>query len=408
MYKANFNYIQALNNYKKPNDTTLKYNGSKQAKGAFTWELPFDDNHSKIIGGTERLSYNKVKAFGTGPGYAGTEEDLNSFNTFYYRQIFSGAELKSSLTYQLNNIDYAETENSADNTRIHTLDSLTILKTNYNFSGSINLTEEIFPERDKSRFTIFGKSVQSVSLWKVVNLDVTMGLFYNEQLGLEMLPQVSLAIPKIGITTTGFRQFIQPTFNQLYWKGAGALGNPDLKPEDGWSWVTKLAVPLFPLDFTYSLSYYQNKIRWTGFNPTEQYMFPENTTHAIYNTGTIHGLYEWKFFYISGNFTYTDARLPSGKQIMWVPFITSSALFGFEIKNFGFNCDYLYIGKRYINNDNTGEYDPVNTINLSFSYDLSKLTFYFKVNNLLDDRYIYQGSYTAPSRSFVFGFKAEY
>jgi vitamin B12 transporter len=51
-------------------------------------------------------------------------------------------------------------------------------------------------------------------------------------------------IPKLGFVWNAadflalknnfFRSFKLPNFDDLYWSGGGAVGNPDLKPEDGW------------------------------------------------------------------------------------------------------------------------------------------------------------------------------
>ena len=213
----------------------------------------------------------------------------------------------------------------------------------------------------------------------------------------ELLPFVRLVFPH-GFSAAAFREFVLPTFNQLYWNGAGGVGNPDLENEYGWSGLVSWKKwPVIQL--TFQTSWYGNKIRWTSINNT---LMPDNTESAWYFAATAASEKSWKYFDYSARINFTRAMLEDGNQIMWVPFLTGALNLGFHYKKLDFNVSGSYTGKRYQQNDNSaGCYDRYFLLDLAQTINISKnLNITVKVSNLLDDRYQSHDGFYAPGRSY--------
>jgi vitamin B12 transporter len=102
------------------------------------------------------------------------------------------------------------------------------------------------------------------------------------------------AIPKLGLLwnvtdslalkNNYFRSFKFPDFEELYWgEGGGVVGNPDLKPEDGWggdiglSWRYK---KLFSFESTFFTHWLKDSIHW--YSGAGGIWRPENVGEAMF------------------------------------------------------------------------------------------------------------------------------
>lgn len=223
------------------------------------------------------------------------------------------------------------------------------------------------------------------------------------QCNLLFIPELSIFQPILAaefswkwFSLSGYKQYVLPTFNQLYYAGSGGVGNPNLKPEEGWG-LTFEYKPTSWLSFLYQLTYYEDKIRWSsgpwGWSPT-------NTSHALYNHFELVSSYSWDWIEYNLRVQHTRATLPEGTQIMWVPFWQANCSIAFKYKSFRLGLNDVFCGKRPKDNKNLLFYDPYNLLNVVLSYSLDKITMKFSVENLLDDRFIYHDNYPAASRSY--------
>ncbi|MCL2270229.1 MAG: TonB-dependent receptor [Treponema sp.] len=87
----------------------------------------------------------------------------------------------------------------------------------------------------------------------------------------------------LAIKNNYFRSFKFPDFEELYWSGSGGIGNPDLRPEDGWggdiglSWRLR---KMFNLDSTFFVHWLRDSIHWYPLRGN--IWRPENVGEAMY------------------------------------------------------------------------------------------------------------------------------
>lgn len=209
-----------------------------------------------------------------------------------------------------------------------------------------------------------------------------------------------------------------PTFNDLFWFGGFARGNPDLLPESAWSHDFALS---------YSKSNHHNKlnISISAFNtyvknlilwiPTEGIWIPRNqkevwtrglesdfgfeTTirksklklelHYSYNPSTVEKKAE----------NESDAILK--KQLIYTPLQQAKALFSIQNHLGSLTIEQLWVGKRYITADNRSALDayPLTNLTLNCSY-FQNFGIRFRLNNLFDQDYQSMENYALPGRNY--------
>lgn len=383
---------------------TNKDNFSRESNSVFSWASNFSENLS--LNGSNTFFYNKTKAFGSGPNPDyGIEEDINtrnSVNALYENSILKS---KTSVFFNFGNIKYA------NDLSINDIDYTSFCKTGLSqtvfwlcdFYGSINY-EWLPLNQNANRLVISTGASKKFSVGSAELVPEVSGLFwFSKNFSGAVLPRFTFSFK--GLTLSAFRELTLPTFNQLYWPDVPfAKGNPDLKPESGWSFFAGFKKNDFPLWAQYKFSYYGNKIRWSSVSGQ---LRSENTSDAIYNIVTIgfnKDFFE-KILSVSLDGTFTAAQLCStGKQIMWVPRWQAHAGITLRWWKIIFTADYIFTSRRFTSNENNSFYPASHLINLALTMNLSgRFSVYFKVNNLLDSRIIYHDSYYLPSRKIILG-----
>lgn len=168
--------------------------------------------------------------------------------------------------------------------------------------------------------------------------------------------------------------YLLPSMNDLYWSPGG---NPDLKPEQGWSGEIRLerlkqrntSAKDFSVFEHLSLGAYQRRIRnwiiwlpvddtwiWMPQNRLEVRSYGLESRWAGY--GKLgQGLLEWNLRYdltIAENSKGMDADDPSlGKQLTYVPKHRGGINLSFSIKNLSIFYNHEMGGKRYTSSDNS-------------------------------------------------------
>jgi outer membrane cobalamin receptor len=203
------------------------------------------------------------------------------------------------------------------------------------------------------------------------------------------------------------RNFRVPTFNDLYWKGAG---NPDLRPESAYQFE---AANEFKLeDFRLTASAFQTQIhdmiRWI---PGKNGVFtPENTNSVLINGVEAAMHYDRKFghhrFNVSATYGYTDSRnRQTGKQLIYVPFHKATASFGYAYRKFSFAYQHVYNGFVFTQSDN----NPLKKVamyhvsNVMADYDFGRKNEYrvgVKALNLWNQKYESVSDRPMPGRYF--------
>lgn len=414
---ANINFfgdvIFAENEFETPYATNL-YNFSRAGNLAFGWNVKLNDKLN--LYGSDTLSYNKLKVGGFSLN-TNLEEDFSTRNNI--NLSYKNSELKNefksdtSLFYNFGNVKFINnlSTNDIDNTRFNKISVTENIKWICNFTAGIDA--EFIPSRSEAvRMTEkLGAAKKFVLGQFEIEPQLTALIWQNGGSGecsAVVLPRLTMNYQ--GVTLASFREFVLPTFNQLYWPDTSyACGNIKLKPEDGWSVFAGFKRDDFPLWAQYKFSYYGNKIRWGTDSGTPGKMIPVNNGDAFYNVATA-GL-SLSFFdgilLFSADATYTSARLcDTGKQIMWVPEWQAHAQIRVKTGRFTFTTDYSFTGERYKQNDNEETYPAIYLLNACASFDLTEnWNCYLKVDNILDQRRVYHDNYYIQSRKITVGVK---
>lgn len=231
-------------------------------------------------------------------------------------------------------------------------------------------------------------------------------------------------IRQIHIVGNASKNYMLPTFNELYWgKDAYAEGNPNLKPESGYSieggpkFLFDLGRTHFSNELTCYESVINNWIIWMA--DSLQNFKPENFNKGITNGIEFKGSAEIKnsFFHqkILYLYTYVNAKISDYdpisqittlKNLLYIPRHKASINYTLSYKQYSFTASLAYYGKRFY--DNVNEPLPAYaligiTLDRYIELGNQKLEVYFKINNLTNTKYQVMKDYAMPPTNFMFG-----
>ena len=221
------------------------------------------------------------------------------------------------------------------------------------------------------------------------------------------------------------RNYRFPTLNDLYFLPGG---NPDLRKESGWTYDLGLSFAVGKSD-VYSLSgsasWFDSFIKdWIIWLPTPKGFFsPENIkdVHAygveLKSDLNISLSKEWKLG-LNGTLSWTpsinvgEPRTPAdksvGKQLPYVPLVSSSVTGRITWRNWAFLYKWCYYSERYTMSSNditlTGKLPPYFMSNISlernFNLTWADLNIKGTVNNLFNEEYLSVLSRPMPGINF--------
>jgi len=223
------------------------------------------------------------------------------------------------------------------------------------------------------------------------------------------------------VRTNLANQFKLPSFNDKYWTPGG---NPDLKPEQGWTFdvgsifylINQSKYNQLFVDVTAFKSEIKNWIQWT---PQASFWSPVN-----YKSVTSQGIessmeYKSSFgklnllAFTSYNYTLTtNEEFNSGtydmvgKQLRYVPIHSFRSTFRFEYSMFTLTISHSYTGKRYTTDDNNPlyalpDYDITDlVVGANFSFKRLSPSLQFKICNVLNHDYQLIRAYPMQGRAF--------
>ena len=212
-----------------------------------------------------------------------------------------------------------------------------------------------------------------------------------------------------------------PTFNDLYWAQGG---NPDLKPESGWSeelsLIHKYEHKAFAWEFGATIfnRTIDNWIIWLP-NPNGNWS-PENVLKvwsrgieyklkANYSLGELNlqlsGMYNYVLSTNEKTATANDEAI--GKQLIYVPIQNAQSNFSISFKGATLMYTQLYTDYRYILSDNTEYLKPYTIGNLNmaqtFSLHSSKIKVFVQLNNIWNETYQILAYRAMPLLNYQFG-----
>jgi iron complex outermembrane receptor protein len=312
----------------------------------------------------------------------------SSITELEYRYMISDMLILNTGLFE--NYTFAESRNLIENPKQNRLAAFASLKfkpTHY-FNVIINGREEL----TDSTFSIPTFSVGSeLLLWKSIFVKASLARSYNI-----------------------------PSFNDLFWKGGFAYGNPDLVPESGWNKEASLDYVLNSkkTNFKASIGVYdshiENLIRWI---PVEGKWTPVNKkkvwTRGIESSVNIdYSISKWKFS-LQGDYTYTratqervdeDDDVNTDYQLAYTPkhSLNSSLDIGYRWIHLAYT--HSWISENFTSDANQIAIDPYELDNLSVYVNAGMknmdLALSFRVNNLYSESYQLMYMYAMPTRNY--------
>jgi vitamin B12 transporter len=219
----------------------------------------------------------------------------------------------------------------------------------------------------------------------------------------------------------GGKNFNLPSLNDLYWVPGG---NPDLKPETGWSYEGGFIFhPTRKNNFSIEATCFNTLINdWIQWQPGAfGYYAPVNLkqVHARGIESSVNFKTVWKKFdfYFSGNYSYTKSTNEKsdqilgeetiGKQLIYVPEHLANIHVSISFKKFTLAYSHIFVGLRYTTSDNALSLPYYHFANLKLekNFILKKNLFgiFFKINNLFNENYQVIAYRPMPGKNYSAG-----
>ena len=202
------------------------------------------------------------------------------------------------------------------------------------------------------------------------------------------------------------RNFRIPTFNDLYWTGAG---NRNLKPENANQYEIgqEFKSNNFKISSTVFIIYLNDMIQWL---PTNGGVWKPDNIKNVTSKGLETNL-NWKktnkdySIEFNANYSYTiseDNILR--KQLIYVPFNKFNTSIFCNYKNINVNLQFLYNGKVFTTSDNEYELKAYKIANLGLVYLIRKknnIKIGLDIRNIFNEKYQSVAARPMPGRNFT-------
>lgn len=210
-------------------------------------------------------------------------------------------------------------------------------------------------------------------------------------------------------TLNASKNYRVPTFNDLYWTGAGASGNKDLVPESSLQLDlgniftyknAEIKLNGYYLNVDNLIQWRPNGTVWTPVNVAKTENYGAELEVALNNSFGKHN------FNLNGGFAYTIAEnKETKKQLLYVPKEKVTIGLSYDYNNWGAFYQMLYNGKAYSTTDNTDYVNgyAISNSGLKRSLDFDNkvnLDILIKINNLFNKNYQNTAYRPMPNRNF--------
>lgn len=228
------------------------------------------------------------------------------------------------------------------------------------------------------------------------------------------------------ITASAARNYRIPTFNDLYWFGTVAVGNPDLQAEQSMSYdlVAKGTFAKRPgRMWRWQLSVFSNRVaNWIFWMPTEQNVWTPDNLRRVWARGL-----EWQVLWqqrintawngqIQGQYRFTNATNDEvyenrnanelGMQLPFTPQHEASTEWRLNCKTSSLQITHVLTGRQFTDGTNT-DFLAVPTYQLThlwltrrFRAGAARWGVTAEVNNLFDVNYLARPGFPMPGRNY--------
>jgi len=214
------------------------------------------------------------------------------------------------------------------------------------------------------------------------------------------------------------RNYRLPSFNDLYWVPGG---NPDLKPETGYSQEANLDYLLVKNDYLFSIKVaaFNNTVsNWILWKPQENGFWSPVNYKKVWSRGaegaaTIKK--RWSKITVgadlSGSITFTTDQTndsqDKGKQLFYVPRYKAAASIYADYQNFRIRYTQSYVGRRFYKDDRSEWLNPYSLANISAEKSIIvkgyTIRAFARIDNVWNESYVVQLSYAMPLLTYQIG-----
>lgn len=329
--------------------------------------LNFTDSSSNIF--SENRIYTLI-----------TEGDINYIINSHHK-LYLGANYTN---YKANTLNYAKPDQTLTKEAVLLGYSLNYFEQKLQFD--LNLRQEFSPTF-------------------IIPLTGSTGLSY------QLLKQIKLK-------ANAAKVYRLPTLNDLYWTPGG---NPNLKPEEGYtyegSFEVKLPLHKFLLEtemtyFDKNISYWIYWVPGPGGNPTPINLMKvysrgtETSSRISYSLNKLKTQIGFNSAYVLSTSTQSSLENDASvnKQLIYTPRYNYGGNFSITYNKFNISYYHNYVGYRFTTSDNTSWLKPYHFSNLKIGhqYSLQRLTLVtaFHINNLFNSGYMVIAQRPMPLRNY--------
>ncbi len=217
-----------------------------------------------------------------------------------------------------------------------------------------------------------------------------------------------------------------PTFTDLFYNGPSNIGNPDLKPEEAWSYEAGIRFKNDFMKSNVSLYYRDSKsiIAWVkpvGADPSSKWE-TQNLTNVTTKGISASSRFQFNNFlidFVRIDYNYLDqSSMSDNYETKYsLNYLKHNLILNFNHKisnqfNFSWNAKYQDRAGSFIKydfniNDYIGEQDfnPFCLFDAKLSWNYNLITIYSEVNNIFNKKYADIGNIEMPGRWFKAGFE---
>ena len=210
------------------------------------------------------------------------------------------------------------------------------------------------------------------------------------------------------------RNFRSPTFNDSFWAGAGANGNPDLTPEDACN---------KEFGFDINTAYFKFKATAYNLDISDMILWQQmdngswipNNIKQVWSRGLETRLkVQTKNISLIGNYAFTKSTneissdpldISVGKQLRYVPLHKGGFAIIVNESDFAFILNQNYTGEVITSHgaleNKTLPYFILTNIAITYSSDFVPISIEVKVKNLMDKSYTTYQNYPNPGRELL-------
>ncbi len=240
-------------------------------------------------------------------------------------------------------------------------------------------------------------------------------------------------LPKLAFSANFSRNYRVPTFNDLYWKGEGGHGNPDLQTET--SWNQEIGIQYDIINSTNRHLYFKSAVytsiidNWILWRPITASDWTPDNVKQVWSRG-IESRFAGSTFigslllegHVSYNLTKTtNNKLFSNrngnelnKQLAYTPLHQGTIYLKVTLNKFNLVFTHNFIGKQFTDDENISSfalpsYQILNAVmSRNFKTKLVSGSMHFEVNNLFNETYENRRGYPMYGKNFSLGITIQF